>query len=373
LAHHKFINNIRFKIKMQIKGVLLGLVLFTFILIIINSADSAFLGTCEGYVFNSSSPVPGATVNITVDNCTSQNCWQTTTSDSGGYFVVINLKLDKNGNVTVYANKSSVCGSNTGTADNYHAAYVNVSLNTACGNNPPSAPALTDQAHTTAASVALTWTSGTDPENHTTYDEYRFNYTGIITNATSPQVESLSGIGFLTWEVRTCDIYGACSAWIQDTFIHYECPPCVCPPSGGGGGGRRVSGIKYENVTVEPCPEEWVCEEWSPCIYIPSEHQNIWDYEKQGIQIRECADIANCGTTCMKPPTWQYCEPPVRPELELPVFFAIPWWIIILTIGFGGGLIACGVYIKKLLKIQNEYQKTSYYKRWVKSLRKKHK
>jgi hypothetical protein len=524
---------------MQIKGVLLVASLILFTLITINSANAIFMGTCEGYVFNFTGGIaPGAAVNVTVDGCTSQNCWQTTTSDSGGYYVVANLNLNAFGGVTAYANRSNEYGSNTGNADSFQAAYVNITMcpapfpptltpiadthnstliihswtsgsspysvfdtwlyeaaeynatspqnktyvdfkiytwgvktclvanpgccspyaydtydvyntppttpvlidqtNTlannvtlywlnstdadgdpiyynfrfngaprtnvtspqnvsgfgfgchtwqaqACDpwecsswgtdvfcvtNNPPSPPTLTDQPHTDAASVALTWTSGIDPDNHSTYDEYRFNYSSIITNATSPQVEALTGIQFITWQARTCDIYGACSAWAEDTFIKYECPPCVCPPSaGGGGGGRRTtSGVKYENITL--CNESWVCENWSPCVAIASQYKSIWDYEKAGIQVRECADTTNCGTTCTKPATWQFCEPPKKPGIELPILFAIPWWITILIIGLIIGLAACGVYIKKMVSQQNAYQKTTYYKKWVQSLRK---
>ncbi len=118
------------------------------------------------------------------------------------------------------------------------------------GNSAPSQPNLTNQTHIDGTSATLEWTSGTDPENDTTYDQFQLDDNNI-TNSTSPQEVSFSGVEYHTWRVRTCDILGACSAWAEDTFIGYQCPSV-----GGGGGGIRV--ITDEGV----CPTCPIC---SPC------------------------------------------------------------------------------------------------------------
>lgn len=631
---------------MQIKGVLLGAALIILALALVNPAASIFMGTCEGYIFNVSGGLAvGATVNVTVDGCASQNCWASTASDSGGYYVVANLNLDKYGNVTVYANKSNQYGVNASSADQFQAAYVNVTMcsapfpptltaqpdihttsanlswasgadpnslptydryqldsntiifnatspqyefglsyashtwrvqtcNAGCCspwasdtflvyNNPPSKPNLTDQLDTLnsnvtlywisgvdpdgdpthdeyqfqsnpiispatspknetgltyqtytwkvrtcdnlgacsdwaidtfsvinnpcpppvlvpvpnghftnvtlnwtsnttdidgdpchdryqfdsnpivdpathprnetnltlgasytwgvqscdnkgacsvwqydsfttqnsppsppnltaqpdtdASSVALQWTSGIDPDGDPTYDEYRFNYGAIITNATSPQVEALIGINVWTWQARTCDAY-ACSSWATDTFIRYECSCPTCPPcqggggGGGGGGGAGACGVLYQNVT---CNESWVCEDWSPCFEIHPKYNKIWGHKKQGVQVRECADTSTCKTNCTRPDTWQFCEPekgPI-PSLTLPVMFAIPIWVVILILILIG-LIIYLIYrdrklkkeLKELKEGQNEYskyKKSPYFEKWVKGLYKR--
>jgi len=204
-------------------------------------------------------------------------------------------------------------------------------------NNPPSAPNLTDQNHTSSSSVALSWVSGTDPENDTTYDQYRFNY-GNITNATSPQVEaSLGSIAYYVWEVRTCDSSGACSAWASDSFIKYECPAC----QGGGGGGEGgvwsactiFMDCKNETLTCNAtpsngrrCNETWVCEDWGTCL-------------PGGVQVRECAETHGCGTKCFAPEMWRRCTPSVeiafpKPAVELPYYMLVLIMLAIIVVAF---------------------------------------
>ena len=256
--------------------------------------------------------------------------------------------------------------------DNKGACSVWVSDTFSTQNNAPSKPNLTDQPHTDASSVALEWISGVDPDGNPTYDEYRFNYSSIVTNATSPQIETITGIQFLTWQVRTCDIYGACSGWATDTFIRYECPECVCEEGGGGGGGYGGGiGVIYRNVTPEFCKEEWVCEDWSPCIRVLGKYKKLWGFKKLGIQVRDCIDKTNCGTTCSKPDTWQYCKPPKPPEIDLPILFTIPKWTSAVIFSLIAGLAISLLYLRKLKKVQNAYKKTAYYKKWLKSLYKK--
>jgi hypothetical protein len=198
-------------------------------------------------------------------------------------------------------------------------------------NTAPGMPSLTDQAHTTSGQVVLTWAPGTDPDNDTTYDQYRLNG-GNITNATSPQIEYPSGINYYIWEVRTCDIYGWCSGWANDTFIKYtsvtcapsevECPPCTS--------GAVIYQTQYNRTVIEvACNESWICEAWEPC-------------ESCGFQARECVDIRECGTELFKPDTIRECTP--EHEEMVPGYQAPGWTTpslvinIVLLAGFG---VAC--------------------------------
>ena len=190
-------------------------------------------------------------------------------------------------------------------------------------NDPPSAPNLTDQAHTSESFVTLYWTSGTDPNGDATHDEYDFN--GTVKNATSPQVEQgLTGTSLITWRVRTCDALGACSSWTTDTFIRADCEGLVscpaCPPceSEGGGGGAICTPYlvtryitKHYNMTL--CNESWVCEDWGECT-------------SAGYQFRECVDTEQCGTTCRMPLIARECIPPEIEKPEIVVPAAIPDW-----------------------------------------------
>ncbi len=356
------------------------------------SKAAIYLGTCEGWVFDQAgNPVAGAEVNVTVLNC-QEGCFQQTRTDSGGYYVVANLNLPAGGEVRVDARKDGAIGSNTGTADSYQAAEVNVSICQAppkpqlqpvqdtsnnsvwlnwteskdpdgdpvyhnlkfdgrieanvsppvlkeglsfgqhtwavqacdpwvCSgwsedsfqviNRPPSPPVLKDQGPTSSSQVVLEWTSGQDPEGDQTYDEYWFNGS-LKSPASPPQIEKgLLDFWFYEWRVRTCDIHGACSPWVSDTFIKYVCvcPPCPpCRPSGDGGG--------VCPPCPKPCEENWVCEPWGPCL-------------EPGIQFRECIDLNQCNTTCKKPPEWRRCQPPEKLEVK-PA--EVGWWMILLVL-----------------------------------------
>ncbi|RLJ06673.1 MAG: hypothetical protein DRP12_03695 [Candidatus Aenigmatarchaeota archaeon] len=440
------------------------------------SKAAIYLGTCEGWVFDQAgNPVAGAEVNVTVLNC-QEGCFQQTRTDSGGYYVVANLNLPAGGEVRVDARKDGAIGSNTGTADSYQAAEVNVSIcqappkpqlqpvqdthngslivlnwtseqaaelydvlrvqqveyinvspswllhdldfgsytwavktcNGSCCspwasdsftvynnpppkpqlqpvqdtsnnsvwlnwteskdpdgdpvyhnlkfdgrieanvsppvlkeglsfgqhtwavqacdpwvcsgwsedsfhviNRPPSPPVLKDQGPTSSSQVVLEWTSGQDPEGDQTYDEYWFNGS-LKSPASPPQIEKgLLDFWFYEWRVRTCDIHGACSPWVSDTFIKYVCvcPPCPpCRPSGDGGG--------VCPPCPKPCEENWVCEPWGPCL-------------EPGIQFRECIDLNQCNTTCKKPPEWRRCQPPEKLEVK-PA--EVGWWMILLVL-----------------------------------------
>jgi len=81
----------------------------------------------------------------------------------------------------------------------------------------PSQPTnLTDNATSHSTSARFSWTSGVDPANLTTYDEYRLDSEPIITPATSPLIANYS-YGNHTWYVRTCNVY-TCSGWASKSF-----------------------------------------------------------------------------------------------------------------------------------------------------------
>ncbi len=59
------------------------------------------------------------------------------------------------------------------------------------------------------------------------------------------------------------------------------------PGGGGGGGGNRGSRVPPiqnppQNISLQTCAENWICEPWSQC--------------ENSIQTRQCYDINNCGT-----------------------------------------------------------------------------
>jgi len=187
-----------------------------FFVLIIYQAHAIFLGTTDGYVFNmSNSIVEGANVTVSVSGCSGAGCSESTISDSGGYYVVANLNLNPNGTVIVSASKGNLFGSETGIANQFMAARVNVTL---C--EPPTKPILTDQQNTHNKTVTLYWTSGTDPHGFITYDQYQLD-SNAIENATSPKTETNLSYATHSWRVRTCNtnnITGCCSDWSTDSF-----------------------------------------------------------------------------------------------------------------------------------------------------------
>ncbi|MGC8850975.1 MAG: hypothetical protein ACP5O3_01960 [Candidatus Micrarchaeia archaeon] len=111
-------------------------------------------------------------------------------------------------------------------------------------NNPPSPPQLAVQGNTHSTSVLLSWASGTDPDGHTTHDEFQLDSNPVISPATSPQ--TTSGLSFSThsWKVRTCDSFGACSAWNSSAFTVFNNPPTVPAIT-------LIPDGNYSNVTLQ--------------------------------------------------------------------------------------------------------------------------
>lgn len=172
-----------------------------------------FLGTCDGYILDlGGGVVSGANVTVSVNGCSGEGCVKNVLSDSGGYYVSANLNLDPGETVSVSAFKGSATGSNTGTADSFQAARVNVTLCEA-----PSSPSLIDQGDQHANNVTFFWTSGTDPNAYPTHDEFQLDSNPVVSPATSPKTETGLSYTAHTWKARTCNS-GCCSSWASDTF-----------------------------------------------------------------------------------------------------------------------------------------------------------
>lgn len=184
--------------------------------LVVPFSRAIFLGTTDGYIFNmTGNLVSGANVDVVVSGCSGSGCSASTTSDSGGYYVVANLNLNSGGTVTSTATYGGASGSASGTANSFMAARVNVTL---CA--PPTTPVLTTQADTHINDVTLYWTSGTDPNGLSTYDQFQFDSNPPIT-ATSPQTESNLDYTAYTWQVRTCNtngVTGCCSPFASSSF-----------------------------------------------------------------------------------------------------------------------------------------------------------
>ena len=182
-------------------------------LLAVSAAQAIYLGTVEGYTKdNGGSPVVNATVNATVIGCSGAACSQSGTSDSNGYYVIANLNLPAGGTVKVTATKGSQYGEASGTADQFQAAYVNVTMCIA-----PPTPTLQPIADThNPTTFTFNWTSS-GPR-----DDFYLNGNTYI-NVTPPQYQYLSYANH-TWGVRACNA-SCCSGWVYDTFVVYNNPP----------------------------------------------------------------------------------------------------------------------------------------------------
>lgn len=91
-------------------------------------------------------------------------------------------------------------------------------------NNPPTKPIASTSDE--SGIIVLDWTSGVDPEEDVTYDEFQLGE-GIIERKTPPITQSTSGL--LKWKVRTCDTFGACSSWSDEDSCTCETVTQSCP------------------------------------------------------------------------------------------------------------------------------------------------
>ncbi|MEK6952160.1 MAG: carboxypeptidase-like regulatory domain-containing protein [Nanoarchaeota archaeon] len=190
-----------------------SLVLFIFLLFIVFVKGDVYVGTTDGYIFNTDNQlVAGASVTVSVNGCNAgEGCSQVTTSDLGGYYVVANLNLPGNGIVTVSANKEKAFGSGVGIANQFQAATVNVTICEA-----PSEPVLNPIFDTHSPDVIAKWSSGIDPKSYNIFDWYKFD-SNAEERINSPKNEVGLSYTEHTWKVETCNNF-CCSNWISDTF-----------------------------------------------------------------------------------------------------------------------------------------------------------
>jgi hypothetical protein len=111
------------------------------------------------------------------------------------------------------------------------------------GNLPPTAP--NGSATRDGVNAVLNWTSGTDPESDPTYDQFRFVGGQTVGNSTSSVLSPIIMATdlLISWEIRTCDNFNACSSWVRIDSVF--CPiveGVSCPPSGGSSGGGSSGG-----------------------------------------------------------------------------------------------------------------------------------
>jgi len=189
----------------------------TIILVIVAIALASFsfagiyLGTVEGYVKDvTGGTVSGASVSASVNGCSGGGCSGSATSDSGGYYVLANLNLPALGTASMSATKAAATGSASATADDYQAAYTNITI---CA--PPSTPSLTPVSSSHNRNATFSWTSGSGAGSP--YDEFKLDSGSTVSPATSPRTETGLSFASHTWYVRTCNTY-CCSAWASNSF-----------------------------------------------------------------------------------------------------------------------------------------------------------
>ncbi|UZE94034.1 MAG: carboxypeptidase regulatory-like domain-containing protein [Candidatus Pacearchaeota archaeon] len=240
---------------MRIKKEVLVLVFLVSILFLSSAVKTdIFMGTCEGFVFYlNGTKVTGANVTVSVDGCTTppENCVRSALTDLGGYYVIANLNLQPYGNVSVTAKKGTFYRTNTGQADAYQAAFVNVTLCEA-----PTSPSLVPvpDSHYPNITFWFNWSSGTSP--YATFDQWNFDNSGWIT-ATSPQSKTNLAFKNYTWSVKTClsSLPSCCSPPSTDTFSVYNTPPCVPILTPQPDTYSNTVTLNWTSNTTAPCPD----------------------------------------------------------------------------------------------------------------------
>ncbi len=242
---------------MKIKKEVLFVIGFLLVLFILGNVKAdIFMGTCEGYVNwpNNNSPIgSGFNVTVTVDGCTTppENCQRSALTDSGSYYVVANLNLQPYGNVSVSAIKESKYGTNTGQADAFQAAFVNITICDA----PlyPNLIAVLDS-HDPTITFWFNWSSGSSPS--ATFDRWNFDNSGWTT-ATSPQSKSYLAFKNYTWGVKTClsSLPSCCSPEVYDDFSVYNSPPCTPILTPQPDTHANTVTLNWTSNTTAPCPD----------------------------------------------------------------------------------------------------------------------
>ncbi|MBS3075531.1 hypothetical protein J4429_03650 [Candidatus Pacearchaeota archaeon] len=206
------------------KKILLFLCVVLILIKLINA--DVYIGTCEGYIYNTENQnISDARVTVTVNEC-SVGCARETTSEESGYYVTANLNLPKLSMLTVYAEKDTVLGLESGIAygvsNEFQAAEVNVRL---C--LPPIRPFLTDEPNSHQSSATLDWVSYPDQKDYAVYDEFQLDSNPAVrSNSFGKKEMKINNLSFSNhiWRVRTCNNY-CCSEWVYDYFTVGNSPP----------------------------------------------------------------------------------------------------------------------------------------------------
>ncbi|MGB9708155.1 MAG: carboxypeptidase-like regulatory domain-containing protein [Candidatus Pacearchaeota archaeon] len=235
------------------KVIWFGILILAFVFFIISVKADIFMGTCEGYIVNESNlsqTISGANVTVTVQGCTTppENCQRSVLSQSNGYYVIANLNLPPYGNVSGTAIKGSAYGTNTSQADDYQAAFMNISL---C--DAPSSPSLTpvNDSHYPNITFWFNWSSS----NGGTFDQWY--WLGSWQTASSPQTKTNLAFANYTWGARTCldSQPSCCSASVYDNFSVYNSRPCIPILQDQPNTNENTVILNWSSNTTAPCPD----------------------------------------------------------------------------------------------------------------------
>ena len=205
------------------------ILIIAFILILLINILSAnadiYVGVVDGYVLNlTGHKMNGTHVTATVQGC-SAGCSGTDTTDSNGYYVINNLNINSNDTIVANASWNNFYGNNTGNADQYYTATINITM--AEVPNPPTLEPINDTHNNSI--ITFNWTNYTDPQGLATYNVWIFNSV-TYTNVSSPQNKTNVNFNLYTWYVKTCNAFG-CSPWSSDTFnVSNLAPPTPSIP-----------------------------------------------------------------------------------------------------------------------------------------------
>lgn len=213
------------------------------------------------------------------------------------------------------------------------------------GNSAPSVPTNTNftAGNTT---TALTWTSGVDPDGDATYDDVAYTNGTLIGSAVTSPANVPTEL-LIKWRVRTCDVLGACSAWVDVESVTCAggattCTPCSSNNGGGGGKGgctgigvvcKKVqlycNGIAFSNDTLLRLDLSFKDKKNKIKIYgvnlsledleyCPWCYSGVKDYDEVGV---------DCGGSCRS------CF-----ESEIPAKVANWWWLVALILAVLGSI-----------------------------------
>ncbi len=193
--------------------------LLVFIILIGLANSEVYMGTSEGYIFNTENQnVSDAKVVVTVNRC-SVGCSRETSSESSGYYMTANLNLPKLDLLSVYAEKETALGlefgTATGSSNEFQAAEIDVKI---C--LPPPEPFLINKSSTHKTSETFEWISYADKKNYQVYDEFQFDSNSSVkSNNYGKKSTSVDGLSFSShiWRVRTCNNF-CCSSWVYSSI-----------------------------------------------------------------------------------------------------------------------------------------------------------